>query len=242
MLKRPASAADQQHMLIGLATLAALLTVPMFGGRLTALGDVRLKATWLALGALAMQILIINVIPQDAGTMHRVIHLSSYGVIAVFVIVNRHVPFLWLIALGGAHNFIAIAANDGVMPASRVGARRRGHSGDAGRVHQLDRRAGPAPAVPRRRVRDAVLAAGPQRLLDRRPADRPRRAARLPHDLRLAPGDPPRGAAGPERPAGLTQPAAISATPASASTTPAACTRRRRSPRTLRASSTVVTG
>jgi hypothetical protein len=104
-------------MLIGLATLAALLTVPLFGGRISALAEVRLKAIWLAVGALAMQILIINIVPQDAGSWHRVVHLASYGVIALFVIANRDVPFLWLIALGGACNFTAIVANDGVMPA-----------------------------------------------------------------------------------------------------------------------------
>src|SRR5262245_55108262 len=105
-------------MLIGIATLAALLSVPLFGGRLSALAEVRLKATWLAIGALAMQILIINIIPEGAGTWHRVVHLASYGVIALFVVVNRDIPFLWLIALGGACNFAAIAANNGVMPAS----------------------------------------------------------------------------------------------------------------------------
>lgn len=118
-LKRIAAGADQQRVLIGLATLAALLTVPLFGGRITALADVHVKAVWLALVGIGMQILIINVIPDGAGAMHRAVHLASYGVIAAFVIVNLEIPFLWLIALGGVCNFAAIAANDGVMPASR---------------------------------------------------------------------------------------------------------------------------
>src|SRR5262245_37433033 len=105
-------------MLIGLATLIAIFTVPLFGGNLMKLGDVRFKMAWLALLGLAMQILIINVIPENAGPMHRAIHIASYFVIAAFVIVNRRVPFLWLIALGGMCNFTAIFANDGVMPAS----------------------------------------------------------------------------------------------------------------------------
>ena len=105
-------------MLIGLASLAAILSVPLLGGNLMKLGDIRFKAPWLALLGIAMQILIINVMPENAGPMHRAIHIASYFVIAAFVIANRHVPFLWLIALGGVLNFAAIFANDGVMPAS----------------------------------------------------------------------------------------------------------------------------
>ena len=76
--------------------------------------------------------------------------------IAAFVIVNLAIPFLWLIALGGACNFTAISANDGVMPASASALEAAGMHGDAGRVHQLHRRPGRPPAVPRRRVRDAL--------------------------------------------------------------------------------------
>ena len=54
-------------MLIGLATLAALLTVPLFGGRITALADVRTEGRRGSRSCgLAMQILIINVIPEGA--------------------------------------------------------------------------------------------------------------------------------------------------------------------------------
>jgi hypothetical protein len=106
-------------VLIGIATLAALLAVPLFGGRITALADVRIKALWLAFAGIAMQIAIIEILQEGGGVAHRIVHLASYGLIAAFVIVNRHIPFLWLIALGGACNLAAIAANDGVMPASR---------------------------------------------------------------------------------------------------------------------------
>jgi hypothetical protein len=34
------------------------------------------------------------------------------------VVANRRIPWVWLVALGGALNFTAIAANGGVMPAA----------------------------------------------------------------------------------------------------------------------------
>lgn len=113
-------------MLIGVATMLALASVPLFNGRVMALAEVRFNMPWLAFLALGMQILIINVIPQDAGGVHRTIHLGSYIVLAGFVIINRQIPFLWLIALGGSCNFAAIAANGGVMPASADALRAAG--------------------------------------------------------------------------------------------------------------------
>jgi hypothetical protein len=104
-------------MLIGLAFLLALATVPLAGGRVAALADVRLRRGWLLVAAIGLQILIINVVPSGGGLAHRAVHLASYALVAAFVVVNRRVPFLWLIALGGALNLAAIAANGGVMPA-----------------------------------------------------------------------------------------------------------------------------
>ena len=42
------------------------------------------------------------------------------------VLNHRRLAFLWLIALGGAANLVAIAANDGVMPASASALRAAG--------------------------------------------------------------------------------------------------------------------
>ena len=73
---------------------------------------------WLLLAGLGAQILVISVFPDGAGALHTGAHLASYACIAAFVAANwARVPFLWLIALGGALNLAAIAANGGVMPA-----------------------------------------------------------------------------------------------------------------------------
>jgi Family of unknown function (DUF5317) len=104
-------------MLIGLTLLLCLATVPLAGGRLGALADVRFRASWLALTAIAAQVLVISIVPQGAGWAHHAGHLASYALIAAFLWANRHLPYLWLAALGGAMNLAAIAANGGVMPA-----------------------------------------------------------------------------------------------------------------------------
>jgi Family of unknown function (DUF5317) len=104
-------------VLIGLVLLLCLATVPLAGGRLGALADVRFRAPWLALAAIAAQVLVISIVPQGADWLHHAAHLASYGLIAAFLWVNRRLPFLWLAAIGGALNLAAITANGGVMPA-----------------------------------------------------------------------------------------------------------------------------
>jgi hypothetical protein len=104
-------------MLIGLALLLCLATVPLARGRLGALADVRFRASWLALVAIAGQIVIVSLLPQGNGWLHHAVHLGTYGLIAAFLWANRHIAYLWLAALGGALNLVAITANGGVMPA-----------------------------------------------------------------------------------------------------------------------------
>ncbi len=72
----------------------------------------------LLLAALVLQILVIEVVPGAPAWMASAAHLGSYLLAGAFLYVNRHIPALWLIGLGGAANFAAIAANGGYMPAS----------------------------------------------------------------------------------------------------------------------------
>src|SRR5215218_1573025 len=108
---------SRSSMLVGLAFLTCLLTVPLARGRLGALALVRLRARWVLVAALGLQVLIISIAPEGAGGLHATIHLASYALIAGFVAANLQVPYLWLIALGGSLNLAAISANGGVMPA-----------------------------------------------------------------------------------------------------------------------------
>jgi hypothetical protein len=104
-------------MLLGVVFLAALITVPLARGRLTALADLKLRRLWLAPLGIAVQILIIEVVPSGAAGVHEAVHMLSYVLLGAFAWSNRRVPGVPVILLGGALNFIVIAANGGVMPA-----------------------------------------------------------------------------------------------------------------------------
>ena len=105
-------------MLIGLVFLACLATVPLAGGRIAALSELRFRAPGMLVAAILGQILIVSIVPQGSATFHTAVHIASYLVVAGFVVLNRRIPWVWLVALGGALNFTAIAANGGVMPAA----------------------------------------------------------------------------------------------------------------------------
>jgi hypothetical protein len=104
-------------MIIGLAYLAILLSVPLARGRLVALADLPLRRPGLAVAAILVQILVISVIPGGDQTFHTTAHLFSYVLLGAFAFVNRRIPGLAIAAFGGLLNFIAISANGGVMPA-----------------------------------------------------------------------------------------------------------------------------
>jgi hypothetical protein len=113
-------------MLLVLVVAACFLTVPLAGGRITRLADLELRASWAALAGIAIQVAIVSLLPGGNAALHVALHVASYGLGAYFVFVNRRIPGLWLIAAGGALNFAAIAANGGVMPASRDALARAG--------------------------------------------------------------------------------------------------------------------
>src|SRR3954451_16112417 len=102
-------------MLIGTALLACILSVPLIGGRLSGLTELGFRHTWLPVAALLAQVLIISILPGVGGD--AAIHVATYAALGVFLVLNRHIPGLLVIALGGALNFAAIATNGGVMPA-----------------------------------------------------------------------------------------------------------------------------
>ncbi len=78
------------------------------------------------MGALLTQVLIISILPGGHQGLHQAVHLATYGLLGGFVWLNRRIPGLLVIGLGGLLNAIAIAANDGVMPATRAALERAG--------------------------------------------------------------------------------------------------------------------
>jgi len=106
-------------MTLALAFLLLLLTVPAAGGRLSALEQVRLRWVWLVALAFAVQVVIVTLAPEGDATLHRLVHVMTYALAGACVVRNLEARFVWVVALGGLLNFVAIAANGGVMPASR---------------------------------------------------------------------------------------------------------------------------
>jgi hypothetical protein len=109
------------------------LVVWLAGGRLSALGQLQVRAKAAILSALALQLLIVTIAPTlFAGRLADALHLGSYALAVWFLWANRSLPWLWVAAVGGALNLAAIAANGGQMPASRAALRSAGllHEGD----------------------------------------------------------------------------------------------------------------
>jgi hypothetical protein len=104
-------------MLLGVFFLILLATVPLARGKLSALGDLRLRRPWLAVAGIGVQVVIVSVLPGGSSWLHEAAHLASYVLLGACAWSNRRVPGVWLIAAGGLLNFIVIVANGGVMPA-----------------------------------------------------------------------------------------------------------------------------
>jgi hypothetical protein len=119
-------------MLLVITAFALVASVPLAGGRLTRLLDVRLRATWTVLVSVAIQVGITTVAAGGSHALHVVLHLVSYALAAWFLAVNRHVRGLVLIAVGAALNLLAISLNGGVMPASAAALRIAGLTERAG--------------------------------------------------------------------------------------------------------------
>jgi MFS family permease len=104
----------------------ALAAVPLLGGRLGRLSDLQFDIPGAGVAAVVLQWAVLS---QGLGgdTLAREgLHVASYGLMAWFVARNLSIPGLWIVALGGASNGLAIAANGGVMPASAEAYERAG--------------------------------------------------------------------------------------------------------------------
>lgn len=115
-------------MIVVVALAVVAIGAVGIGGDLRTLAELRVHAVWAAVVALALQIGIINVFEHRVPhTVAVGIHLLSYGFAGWFVIANRRIRGLKIVALGALMNLAAIAANNGVMPASPDAARIAGH-------------------------------------------------------------------------------------------------------------------
>ena len=133
--------------------------------------------------------LIMRVFPHGHETLHAGLHLVTYGLMFYFLAANLHIPGLWLIGLGGAANAMAIAANNGVMPAHPNALATAGILQVPGEFANSAAVRRAEAVVPRRHLRAPGRLADGQRLLDRR---RPAAARRV---HAAAPSEPVAGRA-----------------------------------------------
>jgi hypothetical protein len=119
-------------MFLGLCALLTLALVPISGGRLSRLAEVKLRWIPLALAALALQIVVISVWPTMPHRLAVAGHLASYLMLAGVVWVNRSIPGMLFIAAGAGANALAIAVNGGTLPASSWALRHAGIPARAG--------------------------------------------------------------------------------------------------------------
>jgi hypothetical protein len=103
-------------VIIVVACIVVVLTVPLSGRSLAPLANVPLRRLWLLWLSVGLQLPITLVtIPNWIG---QPLHLVTFALAAAFIFSNRLLPGVPLIALGAGLNMAAIAANRGTMPAS----------------------------------------------------------------------------------------------------------------------------
>lgn len=107
-------------MALVLPLVAGLVLAPLVGGRLSALGDLRLRLVVAFYAAIALQLVAFPFSALPWRTSDRagvVLWLCSYGVFAVAAAANLRVPGMALVVVGMVSNLAAILANGGHMPA-----------------------------------------------------------------------------------------------------------------------------
>lgn len=107
-------------MLLVIGAILCVLSVPLAAGRLGRLADVELRAVWAVLVAAAIQVVVTSLARGGSHDLHVAFHAASYGLVFWFLVANRRLAGMPLLALGVTLNSIAIALNGGVMPASRT--------------------------------------------------------------------------------------------------------------------------
>jgi hypothetical protein len=113
-------------MILVAAALICVLSVPLGGGRLSRLGLIDVRRGWVAMAALALQVLIITVAPGGSELLHAGVYLATYALAGVFLWGNRRLPGTQLLSAGALSNALVIAANGGVMPAAATAQRLAG--------------------------------------------------------------------------------------------------------------------
>ena len=102
------------------ALLVGVIAGLLAGGRLANLAQVCLTHPELVLAGLLLQVAAFSPVGARLGTtVDVVLHLLSYALLAMFVVVNRRRFGMIVAGLGLGLNAVVIVANAGYMPAAR---------------------------------------------------------------------------------------------------------------------------
>jgi Family of unknown function (DUF5317) len=107
-------------MFMAFCAVLALAAVPLLGGDLRRLASIRPRAVWVVFVALAVQILIISVLPQHWRTLEAAAHILTYVAALAVIALNWRIPGMVIIGIGTFCNGFTIAINGGTLPASRA--------------------------------------------------------------------------------------------------------------------------
>jgi hypothetical protein len=101
------------------SVLLGLLLGRALGGRIEAIGDLRIRWAPFAMLGLAVQLALFSApVTAAIGDLGAPIYVGSSAAVFAVVLRNWRVPGLPIVALGAGSNLAAIVANGGFMPAS----------------------------------------------------------------------------------------------------------------------------
>ncbi|HEX9854086.1 MAG TPA: DUF5317 domain-containing protein [Acidimicrobiia bacterium] len=97
-----------------LALVVAAIVSVLRGGKFSNVGAIRVRAWWLLVIGLAMQ-LAGNFLSEDQSGIAVGLMLTSYALLLIVVLANRNAAGLWIAGFGVTMNLVVIAVN-GAMP------------------------------------------------------------------------------------------------------------------------------
>ncbi len=106
-------------MSLAFPVLVAVGLGVLLGGKIGRLAELRLRAPWLFLAAVGIQIVAfpVAVLPwQVHATVASILWVASYGLLFMAAALNRRITGVPIVALGMLLNLAAILANRGTMP------------------------------------------------------------------------------------------------------------------------------
>lgn len=105
-------------MFMAFMTIVIFASVPLLGGRLSRMKDIRLRYPLVIVAALAVQVLTISIFPSAPKSLLVPLNLATYAAAALVLWANRSIPGLIITGVGAMLNGGVIALNGGTLPAS----------------------------------------------------------------------------------------------------------------------------